>query len=429
MKKFIIPALVLAASLFAACTEADKFEYGREVVYVTGTGSNAIASQKINTDVLPVSYPFSISATGKVAQDIKVNLKVDPSAVEKFNAINGTNYVSVPEEAVQLDSNYVMIYEGRAASSLNVATLIDNSYMEDGVSYVIPVSIDSVEGDAMDVLDASRTIMVRLAKSQLNYSLNINSTSLYSTYSFGSAQGIQLNEWTLEVKAYPTNLKTAGTDKLCRLCCWNEDGGGQVLLRFNENGQPWKSLDIVSVNGRYDTGETTPGSNVGKFEENKWQLISIVWDGAAMKVYVNGELDEPSTNEVSGSQSFKFHRFEIGMSWGNYGSAQSYTGRMAEVRVWNVARSRSQIAENLCSVDPASNGLCAYWRMNEGTGTVFKDTATWTEDGSEKKFFYDMDWSQSERDARGNDPSVYSRNTAAGGAVKWVRDAANSCLQ
>ena len=37
---------------------------------------------------------------------------------------------------------------------------------------------------------------------------------------------------------------------------------------------------------------------------------------------------------------------------------------MSEARVWTRALSATELQENLCYVDPASNGLLAYWRFN-----------------------------------------------------------------
>ena len=66
------------------------------------------------------------------------------------------------------------------------------------------------------------------------------------------------------------------------------------------------------------------------------------------------------------------------MSRGCYiGSACDYTrwlpGDISEVRVWSVQRTAEQIATNPYEVDPASEGLVAYWKFNEGAGNVITD--------------------------------------------------------
>ena len=48
-------------------------------------------------------------------------------------------------------------------------------------------------------------------------------------------------------------------------------------------------------------------------------------------------------------------------------------GEISEVRIWNVERTAEQIADNPYKVDPASEGLVAYWKFNEGSGKVVID--------------------------------------------------------
>ena len=418
MKKYIIPVLAAAAVVLslAACNRADKFDYGKEIVLVTGTDGSALSKDQILADQIPISYSFSVSATGIVPEDVQVHVMIDSAAVEAYNAKNATSFVSVPRNTVLLNDEYVTIKKGSAISQMTSVTLLDNTFIQEGVNYVIPISCAYVEGGNADILPATKSLFIKLGKTMESYSLDIPGTGIYSTHPLGAGYDLS-GSWTLEIKAHPYNMKSRGADQLCRFCCWNEDGGGQVLLRFNENGKPWKTLDIVSVSGRYVTGATGEGDeSVGNFEPNQWYMISIVWDGANMTVYINGEKDTPWQNTISGSQGFKLNRFEIGMSWGGYGNAQSYTGRMAEMRIWNVARSQSDIASTLCSVDAASEGLLGYWKMNEGDGHIFHDSVAGN----------DMDWDKSERE---KDEANYTTTPEAGAAVSWVKDEKNKCAQ
>ena len=417
MKKYIL-ILAAAAGLFltAACNKADKFQYGKEIVLVTGTDAATVSKDQILADVIPITYSYSISATGVAQEDMKVHICFDSLAVVRYNEANKTSYVNVPRNAFVINDEYVTIKKGTAVSSLTSVTMLDNSFIEEGVIYVIPISVAYIEGGNAEILEASRSLFIKVGKTMESFSLEIPGTGVYSTYNLGSGK-YDLDSWTLEIKAHPYNMKSRGADQLCRFCCWNEDGGGQVLLRFNDNGKPWKTLDIVSVNGRYVTGATGEGdTSEGTFNANQWYMISIVWNGSDMSVYINGEKDTPWQNTISGSQAFKLNRFEIGMSWGGYGNAQSYTGRMAEMRIWNIARSQSEIASTLCSVDAKSEGLLGYWKMNEGEGHIFHDAVAGN----------DMDWDKSERQ---KDEANYTTTPEAGSSIAWVKDEKNKCAQ
>ena len=413
MKKYII-LLSAAALCLAACTQkADHFDYGQEIALITGTDASPISKDQILADEIPISYNFSVSLTGVAPEDVQVHIAYDSLAVVRYNALNKTNYAAVPRNTFVINDEFVTIKKGTATSPMTSVTLRDNSFIQEGVNYVIPLAVAYMDGGKADILDASRNLFIKIGKTMETFSLDIPGIGVYSTHSLGA--GYNLNTWTLEIKAHPYNMKSRGNDQLCRFCCWNEDGGGQVLLRFNENGKPWKTLDIVAPSGRYVTGSTGDPAT-GSFEQNQWYMISIVWDGSNMSVYINGEKDTPTENSVSGNQGFNLNRFEIGMSWGGYGSSQSYTGRMAEMRIWNIARSASDIASTQCSVDPKSEGLVGYWKMNEGEGHVFHDSVAGN----------DMDWDKAERQ---KDENNYVTTPEAGASIVWVKDEKNKCAQ
>ncbi|MBR1575316.1 MAG: DUF1735 and LamG domain-containing protein [Bacteroidales bacterium] len=417
MKKSILLICAAAACLTACTLNADKFDYQKEIALITGTDASPLSKDQILADEIPISYNFSVSLTGLADEDVNVHIAYDSLAVQRYNAINKTNYAAVPRNTFVINDEFVTIKKGSATSPMTSVTLRDNRFIEEGVNYVIPLAVAYMDGGKAGILEASKNLFIKIGKTVETFSLDIPGTGVYSTHSLGSGYALG-EEWTLEIKAHPYNMKSRGSDQLCRLCCWNEDGGGQVLLRFNENGKPWKTLDIVAPTGRYVTGAIGDPAT-GTFEQNQWYMISIVWNGSDMSVFINGEKDSPSENSVSGSQAFHLNRFEIGMSWGGYGSSQSYTGRMAEMRIWNIARSQSDIASTLCSVDAKSEGLLGYWKMNEGEGHVFHDSVAGN----------DMDWDKSERDFQGHDPSQYSPNPNAGAAVQWVKDEKNKCAQ
>ena len=416
MKKYIIP--VLAAALCCiACNQADKFNYSQEIVLITGTDSSPVSADRILADQVPITYNFSLSCTGVAPENMKVHIQYDSLAMAAYNKANQTSYVNVPRDVILINDEYVTITKGTATSSLTSVTMTDNSFIEEGVIYVIPLSVAYVEGGSASILKGSDCFFIRVGKTMESFSLDIPNTGVYSTYNLGAGNYNLGDSWTLELKAHPYNMKSRGNDQLCRLACWNEDGGGQVLLRFNENGKPWKTLDIVAPNGRYVTGATGEGDNAtGVFEPNAWYMISIVWNGSDMTVYVNGQKDTPYQYTIAGSQAMNLNRFEIGMSWGGYGGSQSYTGRMAEMRIWNIARSQSDIASTLCSVDASAEGLLGYWKMNEGEGHIFHDSVKGN----------DMDWDKSERQKNESD---YSATPEAGASVQWVKDAKNKCAQ
>ena len=106
------------------------------------------------------------------------------------------------------------------------------------------------------------------------------------------------------------------------------------------------------------------------------------------------------------------------MSWGNYYASQYFSGRLAEIRLWNKALSPSTIATTLCGVDPNSDGLVAYWKMNQTEGYVIKDVSN---------HGYDMDWKNTVRDK--NESGNLSATTDAYQGISWGIDENNKCSE
>ncbi|HEX7653048.1 MAG TPA: LamG-like jellyroll fold domain-containing protein, partial [Verrucomicrobiae bacterium] len=99
-----------------------------------------------------------------------------------------------------------------------------------------------------------------------------------------------------------------------------------------------------------------------------WQHFAFVASYASnyMAVYRNGVLEGRKTGMVPltpGARNLVF---------GNTG-AQSV--ELDEIRIWNQARSASQILTNMCrSLTGTESNLVAYWRCDEGTGTNALDS-------------------------------------------------------
>lgn len=410
MKKiFNIAAIAALAFLGLSCVKGDKFNYGKEVFYMVGT--DQIPLDKIVVeDNPPAVYSVNVASTGKLSSDATIELNVgDEAALAKYNEEHGTSYQIVPSDMYTVDKPSVVIKAGYAASESCTITITNYSFIKNGVAYMIPVSIKSVSGSSNEVLETSRTSYLRLARTISFYALDVADSNMSSNIRFADDKGVELSQYTYEIKLYPYNLKKAGEEQLCRVCNWTGPTGRQCMLRFNENGRPWKSLQIVTPSGGDYTTTTI-------FEPKQWYMLSIVYDGNSFQLYIDGE---PDRTTLGGDQSTKFQQFELGMSWTSYPSKQLFSGRLSEIRVWNYPRTKTQIKGGLCGTDPESEGLVAYWKMNEGSGHIFHDS---TGHG------YDMDWSKSEREI--ND-GTYSPTPGAGTTVEshWVKDDINKCSE
>ena len=111
------------------------------------------------------------------------------------------------------------------------------------------------------------------------------------------------------------------------------------------------------------TSTTTPTTNTTT------PIVSATVPDVYKKIYVDGVLKStyPCTGAInSSSVGSIIGAIGGGTAHGNY----YWDGKLDEVRVWNVARTASEIASTYNkSVSIASNGLIGYWNFEEGSGS------------------------------------------------------------
>ncbi|HEY4148768.1 MAG TPA: LamG-like jellyroll fold domain-containing protein [Chitinophagaceae bacterium] len=99
---------------------------------------------------------------------------------------------------------------------------------------------------------------------------------------------------------------------------------------------------------------------------NQWVHVALVRSGTTAYLYLNGVL---KGSQAGYTISTGGTNFKIGNQFGAL--SEYYNGKIDEVRVWNVARTAAQIIAGMDKpVSVSSTGLVAYYKLNEGSGTV-----------------------------------------------------------
>ena len=131
---------------------------------------------------------------------------------------------------------------------------------------------------------------------------------------------------------------------------------GGVQFRIQDDSS---LIYLESVNGDFDYVLSPPNS----FSPGKWSHIAVTKQGNNCKLFINGiqvgynQFDKyPSPDTLSiGARSKYMDRF--------------FEGYIDEVRVWNTARSQSEIQDNMTSyLNGDEPDLYVYYRNNEGLG-------------------------------------------------------------
>lgn len=413
-----LTACLCVLLVFSNCK---KSGFGDPVILITGTEVSPVV--KFAVEGAPAQYAVTVTSTEKATEDIQVTFALDTPAIAKYNQEHKTSYSVIPLDAIDISQLSTIIKAGASSSAPLPVKIVSTTSLVDGRSYLIPLTIINVSGGDMTVLESSRTVFLRIARIYNFNALSLNNATSGTTGTpgtrgrfnasalFDPQNPVKLANFTVEIKnlvyAFRGGDGNTNPQPIQTLINWtNLAENSTIGLRYGELGNPNNSLQLYG-----NLGNTF----VYNFNPMQWYMISVSYDGAKGRVYVDGN---PAA-ELSASMILEFSRLNIGQNWGGYDTKQYFNGRIAECRVWNRALTASEIKLNLCGADPGANGLVAYWKFNEGTGSKFKNSApTGTK--------YDMDWTKVYWDNAGNGTLVQADKSAF---VTWTNDALNKCSQ
>jgi hypothetical protein len=117
-----------------------------------------------------------------------------------------------------------------------------------------------------------------------------------------------------------------------------------------------------------DHGAAAP---IPREDTGEWVHLAGVYDGSRWRLYRNGQ-EVASNPDPVGVVPVK-GAWAIGARGG--GSERFFAGDIAEVRLWNVARTPEQIREDMRR-DPRKDdtqGLIGSWSLSEGRGAIAGD--------------------------------------------------------
>jgi len=208
-------------------------------------------------------------------------------------------------------------------------------------------------------------VSASLAQAQTlpQYSLPFNGTNQYA--GVPNTAALEFTTGTVELWVKPT--WTVGTHSGANLCLISERSGASVNggTRFSLHmGNDMQSIGIWN-GGSY---QTVPYS----FSKGQWYHVAAVMTTSNTLFYVNGAYIGTTNNGINTGRSG--YNLKIGVSETEgtaVGNAEYFEGELDEVRVWNTARTATQIQNNYqAPINGTSPGLVAYYPIDNGiTGT------------------------------------------------------------
>jgi len=192
------------------------------------------------------------------------------------------------------------------------------------------------------------------------YGLEFDGVDDYISLGNATALGFTSQDFTIEAWIKPDNV-TRGM-QICQRQGWNTDGyrfqtGSSVDLEFftfqpGENQASRTSSDVLTA--------------------GNWCHVAAVRQGASVKIWVDGVDVTTTFGSHIGPAYSASRQTYIGTSY----APEAFNGTISEVRIWNYARTESQIKADMSKeLTGTEEGLVGYWKLNEGSGTIAYDSS------------------------------------------------------
>lgn len=233
---------------------------------------------------------------------------------------------------------------------------------EDGALYCVPLKITSTS-NGMGILGASQTQYVLINQIITTKCVNLEQSWYFSVPSMmGDASLSDMGVCTMECRVFMNSFYSASSNPGIASVIGVEEN---FLLRFGDISCDKNQLQYA---GR---GASVTSST--HFNTGQWYHIAVVDTGSELTLYINGEADQTLDSSTKSAINLAWDYME-GFHIGRSERGRYMNGCVSEARVWNRALTSVELKNNQCYVSPDSEGLVAYWRLDESEdGSTVKD--------------------------------------------------------
>lgn len=354
MHRIITGLAVCGAMLatLAGCKGDYDVDYQR--VYFDQAANSSVAKLAVEAGA-DTKTTLTVRLVKPQSETVVATLGLDPALVEEYNSRNGAGYEALPEQYVEYTQKVTL---NAGESTFPVELLIKPFETPNGENYAIPIRILSVDGPVQPSAASSKLLFL-LDKPIVQFVPEMVSASHPVTESIGDDSknwNQQTNDWSLECWVWMSGFQ------INNQAIFNFKASTEIYIRFGDTPIPYNSLQIKYMG--------TQNNTTTLFTKNTWNHIAFTYNGASgdLSVYVNGTKDFAVTTD-GGPVTFN------GMEMVSSGSSWFLDKcRMGQVRLWKKALSATELNANMLSMaKPTDPNLMGYWKLDEGTGLVFKD--------------------------------------------------------
>lgn len=374
--KFQIAVIALAAVAVVSCKNEDPSEkhYGNKLYISASSFTDELL---IKNSIQASSRDITVGIAMPVTHDIEVTFKPAPELLDTYRrAYYDSEAILLGGEHYKIDEPETVIKAGSVSGTPVRVDFVDTDLLDRDTRYVLPVTIASVSG--IDVLPTARTVYYIFKGAAL---INV-------------VANVSQNYFPVRWASNVSGLRSITVEALIRVSDFGTVGGkkgeamstlfgieGSFLVRLGDSGFPQNQVQLVNPNGNFPDGNSSLG-----LPTNEWVHVAVVWDATTGDriIYYDGK-EKARDARASGSVSLTSNCY-IGYAWNDQ---RWLEGDLSELRIWNVQRTAEEIQKSIYEVDPATPGLIAYWKFDEGAGNTVQDR---TGNGNDITANSDLNW-------------------------------------
>lgn len=410
---FIIRIAVLA--LLVSCNRFEPVDHVFDnCAYLDVSATSQTQAATFGNRVGSLEKHLCVALSYPSDKDVKATISVDASLTDAFNHRYGTDYQLLPDAYLDFSPVSVIIEAGKVNSekvSIGFKNLMgqgedQTGAMETDKTYLLPVRLSSEDISTMDgssvayylvKRSSAITVAAQLTDNWIEFPLMDTPGEVADAYN-------GLTALTYEALVNVDRFDLNNKDGVCNIS--TVMGVEQyLLLRIGDANFERQCLQFDGSGNGSQFGKLPSKSDpTKKLYSCSWYHVACTYDQneRVARIYVNGKLiDEVKEAGVAGPTADnkitlamralgmpEAYQFFIGKSYNDFRPLQ---GKIAEARVWRVARTGDEIWKNMYRIENPKDqkDLIGYWKFNDGEGNVVKDYS-WV--GNHGKAVGDIIW-------------------------------------
>ena len=436
LTKSIMMGIFISVSVAGCRKNTEESHVFENVAYLNVSQTRAVQPASFGKVLPSVDYELYAAIAYPEDTDVTLTIEVDPSAVDTYNKRYGASLTMLGSEYFDFQGGEFTIPAGKITSdiaTLHLKNLMGTGDKQEGslpldTDYLVPVRITSSTVDLLEtssvayyVVKRSSNITIAAQLGQGNW-INFPTLDKYTDNAmvFNGLKAVTY-EALIYIDEFISKIITDSGQTLDVNISSIMGKEQYLLLRLGDVNFERKQIQFDGSASSIGLGKMPKKDERKNLEAGRWYHVAATYDYAAQKgyIYLDGKLqseadgpmpkegdvinladrayydfyinlpeDQKPQYEALYGKNNEAYQFFIGKSYDEY---RPLCGKIAEVRVWSVARTEQEIYDNMYEIsDPEEHPeLIGYWKFDDGKGNVIKDYSIYHNDGISEK---DLIW-------------------------------------